>query len=113
MCCIHGICILSSGANVSANLIFYPVRENGICKDLSIVVALVSFTENLSGQNRYDVLNSTLFADKFQKLFSQESMVLFKEFFFYIRKKKSFKNIFLSLRKYTFLKSRFLAVLFS
>ena len=25
MCCIHGICILAPGANVSTNLIFYPV----------------------------------------------------------------------------------------
>ena len=25
MCCIHGICILAPGANVSANMIFHPV----------------------------------------------------------------------------------------
>ena len=26
MCCIHGICILAPGANVSANMIFHPVE---------------------------------------------------------------------------------------
>ena len=25
MCCIHGICILTPGANVSANISFHPV----------------------------------------------------------------------------------------
>ena len=25
MCCIHGICILAPGTNVSTNLIFHPV----------------------------------------------------------------------------------------
>ena len=27
MCCIHSICILAPGANVSANLIFHPVNN--------------------------------------------------------------------------------------
>ena len=30
MCCIRGICILAPGANVSANLTFYPVDSSSL-----------------------------------------------------------------------------------
>ena len=33
MCCIHGICILAPGANVSANMIFHPVKPFAIYAD--------------------------------------------------------------------------------
>ena len=32
MCCIHGICIFAPGANVSANMIFHPVKHLAKCE---------------------------------------------------------------------------------
>ena len=52
MCCIHGICILAPGANVSANMIFHPVLLQVRC------VCLPEMKRNLKYNMRLSLATS-------------------------------------------------------
>ena len=68
MCCIHGICILALGANVSANMIFHPVFYATVLPNLMVDIARIyGFAGHLlitETYNYYGKLKFILFLNK-------------------------------------------------